>query len=247
MADVPQVLQLGDCALNVWVDGHYRTQVEHMLAALNDTGLNFNWPGGAAELPDKYFGRLVSEGHILCWSAAWQSHQKAILTLLQSAHAHQYMLLDVDGSIPDGVRARGLTVCATSSSLAWLQLQVLRFALQRIEWTWGRGDDAATVILPAALKLRFAGQEVQVPADFDGLIAVGRGSQCQVRLPSSYVSRLHGCFQATAEGFSYRDMSQNGTVLSQGHEEMLLHETEVLLSGQGQLQMGDQSVAFVIS
>ncbi|MEM9620299.1 MAG: FHA domain-containing protein [Pseudomonadota bacterium] len=244
MLEVPRDLQLGECALNVWVTAEQRPACLELLGALEQTGVRFNWPGGPAALPGKYFGDRVSEGHILCWSAGWHSHRKTLLKLLRSAQAHQYLLLDLDGSLPDEVRAGGLTV---SGVPAWVQLQVLRFALQRIEWTWGRPDDIATQVMPASLHIRFAGRQLQVPADFDGLIAAGRGSECQVQLPSSYVSRLHGCFQATVEGFSYRDMSRNGTVLLQAHEEMILHETEVLLRGQGELRMGDQLVSFRVA
>ncbi len=247
MSALPPQLRLDDCQLNVWVHDNDNQAAQVLLEPLNRAGVQFKYREGPAALPGRYFGDYVDEGHVLCWSSAWLPREKVLLSLLQSAFAHQFMLLDLDATAPQRVRAQGLSVDVNTHNAARVQLQVMRFALQRLEWGWGRSDNTPTEFLPATLKLTFSGRGLQVPADFDGLIAVGRSSSCQVQLVSDYVSRLHGCFQVTAEGFSYRDMSRNGTVLVQGHEEIVLHESETLLTGAGSLRVGDQQVGFVVA
>ncbi len=244
MTAVPPGLQLSDAVIHFWTETADQKTVSALLAPLTQIGLQLRWAGSAADLPEKYFGPWVDDGHVLCWSKSWCPREQPVMDLVHSAQPHQYFLLDLDGSLPARIRAQGLAVNRTSSADARVQLQVLRFVLNRLEWAWGRQRDQATILLPAMLSIEYNGQQSKIPAKFDGLIAVGRSSHCQIQLASNYVSRMHGCFQATAEGFSYRDTSQNGTVLVQGHEEIVLHESEVLLTGRGVLHIGDQVLSF---
>ena len=105
----------------------------------------------------------------------------------------------------------------------------------------------ATLMLPSALVISCDGNDFLVPQDFMGLVTLGRGANCQIRLDSSFVSRLHGCFRSSSEGFHYRDLSSNGTTLLQGHEEALLHDDEVVLPAQCALRVGDRIVSLQIN
>lgn len=104
--------------------------------------------------------------------------------------------------------------------------------------------DADTLIHPNGLVVRCEGREYVIPSHFRGLFAIGRGPQCEIVLDSQVVSRLHGCIRATGSGFSYRDMSSNGTILLDGHDEKLLHDDEVSLPDQGALRIHDYLLAF---
>jgi hypothetical protein len=131
-----------------------------------------------------------------------------------------------------------------------VQLSLLRAALQATERLTKdtRPVSNPTLVGSNALKITLsdAETEVLVPYGFSGLVTVGRSDSCQIHLNSTYVSRMHGCFRWLAMGFRYRDMSQNGTVLIQRHEEIIVHNDEVILEGSGSLRMGDFLLSFII-
>ena len=101
-----------------------------------------------------------------------------------------------------------------------------------------------TQIHPRALVVSHAGRNYIVPPDFQGLFAIGRGSSCEIVLDSRIVSRLHGCIRVTNGRYSYRDTSSNGTVVTRGHDETLVHDEEVELPEAGALRIGDVMLHF---
>ena len=115
-------------------------------------------------------------------------------------------------------------------------------ALDRTGWvddTLGR-----TRLIPNALVVSGAGSHSIIPPDFRGLVTVGRSSSCQISVASTFASRLHGCFRSGGDHYLYRDMSTNGTILYDGHEEILLHDDELRLPAVGELRIGDVSLSF---
>ena len=137
---------------------------------------------------------------------------------------------------------------ANDSPIAKLRFDVLRWYLNCLELVTSQvlsnDDQVDTLFTPGGLQLTHAADRLLIPTDFDGLVSVGRGAHCQICLSSAFVSRLHGCFRWTNEGFSYRDMSQNGTLLQTGHEELLIKDDEVVLRRRGTLVLGDQRIDF---
>lgn len=106
------------------------------------------------------------------------------------------------------------------------------------------GGSDETLIHPGGLVVRCEGRDYVIPPDFRGLFAIGRGPMCEIVLDSQVVSRLHGCIRATESGFRYRDMSSNGTIVMDGHDEKLLHEDEVILPDSGALRIHGFLLAF---
>ena len=186
---------------------------------------------------------------MFCWSSEWVGWKSDLARFMSELHDRQqhFCLLDLDGSAPDDVKLAKRYLDTIRTPHARVQLQLLRFVLDGIERQWLTQLDDSTQIIPAALRLSFNGKEISVPPDFDGLISVGRGTSSQVRLESSYVSRLHGCFRFAAGRFTYRDMSQNGSMLIVGHEEQMLFNEEAPLQGSGWIRIGDQSISFTVA
>jgi hypothetical protein len=104
------------------------------------------------------------------------------------------------------------------------------------------GGAEETRFLPGSLAVSWSGGRVVVPVDFGGLVTVGRSPTCQVTIESSFASRLHGCIRSAAGVWLYRDMSRNGTVLYDGHEELLIQDAECELADGVELRIGDQSL-----
>jgi len=105
-------------------------------------------------------------------------------------------------------------------------------------------DTEATRMQSRALILRHAGRDYVVPPDFNGLFSIGRSNSCQITLDSSIVSRLHGCIRVTGGTYVYRDTSSNGTVIIDGHDEILVHEAEIALPDAGALKVADVMLHF---
>jgi predicted component of type VI protein secretion system len=105
-------------------------------------------------------------------------------------------------------------------------------------------DPQRTRIRDQALVVSYAGRDYVVPPDFHGLFAIGRGASCQIVVDSMIVSRLHGCIRVSDDCFAYRDTSSNGTVLLAGHDETLVHDSEVALPETGALKIGDVMLPF---
>lgn len=106
------------------------------------------------------------------------------------------------------------------------------------------GDAERTQMQPRALVVSHAGRSYVVPPDYPGLFAIGRGSSCQIVIDSRVVSRLHGCIRVNNGRYSYRDTSSNGTVVTRGHDETLVYDSEVELPEAGALRIGDALLHF---
>ena len=96
-----------------------------------------------------------------------------------------------------------------------------------------------TRIYPHALIVSDGASEIVIPPDFRGLVTLGRSETCQLSLNSSFASRMHGALRSDGERYLYRDMSRNGTLLYDGHEEFLLHDEECQLPLKGELRIGE--------
>ena len=127
--------------------------------------------------------------------------------------------------------------------------QLLGELLEVLDRTgWNRKSETdLTRIVPSALVVVGAGKSSIIPPDFDGLVTIGRSTTCQISVASDFVSRLHGCIRCAGDHYLYRDMSTNGTVLIDGHEELLIHDDEQRLPVAGELRMGDVSLSFSVA
>ncbi len=105
---------------------------------------------------------------------------------------------------------------------------------------------AETRIAPASMTIRWDDDAFRIPPDYGGLVTVGRGSECSIRLDSDFASRLHGCIRVTPEGYAYRDMSSNGTILIHGHDEVLVKDAETLLGASGRLRIGRVELSYAV-
>ena len=112
--------------------------------------------------------------------------------------------------------------------------------LDRTGWgsSLAEGGDE-TRFLPESLVVTCAERTFVIPLDFRGLVTVGRSPTCQIPVPSDFASRLHGCFRVDGIRYLYRDMSRNGTLLYDGHEELLVQDTECELPENAELRIGD--------
>ena len=152
----------------------------------------------------------------------------------------------------DALLKRFNSLAGYSAASGALLRKLTRSVLEAIDELSGatvrvQAPEDATVVLPAALVISCDEQKFLVPQDYMGLVTLGRGANCQVRLDSGVVSRLHGCFRTSSEGFHYRDLSSNGTTLLQDHEETLLHDDEVVLPARCALRIGDRVVSLQIN
>ena len=143
----------------------------------------------------------------------------------------------------DAVEDLGNTIIIDAGTLSEerLQLRLAKIVLERLDQ-----DDPATSLLPRSLVISYGSKTIRIPQDFGGLVTIGRGNSCDIVIESDFASRMHGCFRTNGTRFSYRDMSSNGTVLLEGHEEVLLHDTEANLSRPGALRIGGVSLNFSI-
>jgi hypothetical protein len=158
------------------------------------------------------------------------------------------VFIDVDGSDPPveltapPLARHALTVEGYRRALRATVLETL----DQTGWAADTSTADQTRFVPASLIVSWADQSFVIPPDFRGLVTIGRSASCQIHLDSTFASRLHGCFRYDHEHYHYRDMSTNGTVLYDGHEELLLHDEERLLPEHGELKIGDVGVVFSI-
>ena len=72
-----------------------------------------------------------------------------------------------------------------------------------------------------------------------GPFMVGRGSESDLRVSDSRVSRMHAVIERQRDAFVLTDSSTNGTYVQIGDEEVLfLHREQLRLHGSGQLSLG---------
>jgi len=101
----------------------------------------------------------------------------------------------------------------------------------------------------SSLTLIVAGKEHQI-APSDGTVYIGRDRGCEVIVPGSAVSRLHGRIDFVRDKFMYTDQSRNGSwVLTPAGEELRVHDEPIALIGEGVispgLPIGEQTSAVV--
>lgn len=158
------------------------------------------------------------------------------------------VFIDVDGSAPS-VELTAPPLARGALSPEGYRRALRATVLETLDQTgWAVDSSTAdqTRFVPASLIVSWSDQNFVIPPDFRGLVTIGRSASCQIHLDSTFASRLHGCFRYDHEHYHYRDMSTNGTVLYDGHEELLLHDEERLLPEHGELKIGDVSVVFSI-
>jgi hypothetical protein len=72
-----------------------------------------------------------------------------------------------------------------------------------------------------------------------GPFMIGRGSESDLRVADSRVSRTHAVIERQRDAFLLTDSSTNGTYVQIGDEEvMFLHREQLRLHGSGQLSLG---------
>jgi len=72
-----------------------------------------------------------------------------------------------------------------------------------------------------------------------GPFMVGRGSQSDLRIADSRVSRMHAVIERQRDSFMLTDSSTNGTYVQIGDEDVIfLHREQLRLHGSGQLSLG---------
>jgi hypothetical protein len=103
-------------------------------------------------------------------------------------------------------------------------------------------DADETRWLPGCLVVNDGRKDHVIPTDYRGLVTVGRSSTCQICVVSTFASRLHGCLRYDGQQYLYRDTSRNGTLLYDGHEEVLVQDAEIELPEDAELRIGDVSL-----
>lgn len=184
---------------------------------------------------------------VLYWSSACVRDEASFLDRIDRAHARRLpvVLVALDTTSVPPQRA-GTPLYRDGASQEYLN-HLLAAVLESLDRTgWGNGGDplARTRIVPSALVVTHAGRDSVIPPDFRGLVTVGRSESCQISIDSTFASRLHGCFRSGGDHYLYRDMSTNGTVIFDGHDELLLHGDEHRLPAVGELRIGDVALTF---
>lgn len=191
--------------------------------------------GPALPVALMYLSARVAQDHARVWRARIE----------QARDAHVSLVVIALDDTPPPVRLTSAPLQRHSLSRAEYLRRLLADVLESLDRT-GWVDDTLmqTRLVLDALVVSQAGGQTVIPPDFRGLITVGRSATCQISVASTFASRLHGCFRRSGDHYLYRDMSTNGTILYDGHEEILLHDDERELPAVGELRIGDVTLSF---
>jgi adenylate cyclase len=119
--------------------------------------------------------------------------------------------------------------------------------LHLCEVLW-RGETAQmTVVAPklealpkAELEIRLGDQSVSLKGESAQTVSVGRGTECDVVVPSTSASRAHADVLSRGGRFYLDDHSTNGTyVRPEGGNEIFVHRDQVQLLGSGLIRLGE--------
>jgi pSer/pThr/pTyr-binding forkhead associated (FHA) protein len=100
----------------------------------------------------------------------------------------------------------------------------------------GGRPDPDTPSTSSVLFLKYDDDTIQVGEE---PIVLGRGSQCDLVIPDSRVSRTHAIIEHERGTFVLKDTSTNGTYVQVGEEDVLfLHRDQLKLHGRGRIRPG---------
>ena len=222
-------------------------QVESSLRMIRQIGFGVNlYPLSATPADTQLTGYSARLLTIFYESKATHTTARLLERMQQACEAQSgYLVVRLDATCAaPGPDDSHLQIMAYAMHTEHLRLRLAKAVLQTLDNLLESNFADDTTVLSESLHIQYGEKQVLMPREFSGLITIGRGTSCQIQIESGLVSRMHGCFRWLGDAFSYRDMSQNGSVLIQKHEEVLVHNTEVELAGTGVIRVGDASVSF---
>lgn len=113
---------------------------------------------------------------------------------------------------------------------------------------WEQTDELTRVVgsdVPGiagkVLKIQFGGNTIRLSANAKTSATLGRSEDCDLVVPSPHASRQHCRIECNRGKFILSDNSANGSYVVHNKAELLFHQEQVPLLGQGSISLGAPS------